>query len=249
MGKVVEPKSRIIPPLRDGDRISRPEFIRRYEATPYVTRAELINGVVHVIAGLPVYEGKETGMIPINDDLHGMPHSDAITWLGYYAAHTPGVKSSAPTSVYSPDEHSMPEPDAQLRLLPEYGGKAKKDAKGFLHGAPELVVEVANRTANHDLGPKFERYFEDGVEEYLVVRTRLKLVDWFVRGRTTFLSLKPDADGVYRSHTFPGLWLKASALLSGNTFGLLQALQQGLASPGHAAFVGKLKRRVARKKK
>ena len=36
------------PPLRDGDRLTREEFLRRWDAMPDVTRAELIDGVVHM---------------------------------------------------------------------------------------------------------------------------------------------------------------------------------------------------------
>lgn len=38
----------IIPPLENGDRLSREEFERRYEAMPHVKKAELLEGVVHM---------------------------------------------------------------------------------------------------------------------------------------------------------------------------------------------------------
>jgi hypothetical protein len=34
------------PPLREGDRLTRNEFLRRWEAMPELKRAELINGIV-----------------------------------------------------------------------------------------------------------------------------------------------------------------------------------------------------------
>jgi len=37
-----------IPPLRNGDHLTRDEFERRYEAMPHVNKAELIEGVVHM---------------------------------------------------------------------------------------------------------------------------------------------------------------------------------------------------------
>jgi hypothetical protein len=37
-----------IPPLEAGDRLSRAEFERRYEAMPNLKKAELIEGVVYV---------------------------------------------------------------------------------------------------------------------------------------------------------------------------------------------------------
>ena len=54
--------------------------------------------------------------------------------------------------------------------------------------------------------------------------------------------LKPDADGLIRSEVFPGLWLHVEALLQGNLAEVLSALQQGIASPEHAAFVDRLGR-------
>ena len=37
-----------IPPLEPGDRLTRPEFERRYAAMPQLHKAELIEGVVHM---------------------------------------------------------------------------------------------------------------------------------------------------------------------------------------------------------
>jgi hypothetical protein len=36
------------PPLENGDRLTRPEFERRYEAMSHLKKAELIEGVVYV---------------------------------------------------------------------------------------------------------------------------------------------------------------------------------------------------------
>jgi hypothetical protein len=37
-----------IPPLQRGDHLTRPEFERRYDATPNLKTAELIDGVVFI---------------------------------------------------------------------------------------------------------------------------------------------------------------------------------------------------------
>ena len=50
----------------------------------------------------------------------------------------------------------------------------------------------------------------------------------------------PDADGLYRSEAFPGLWLDPAALLTGDLEGIIAALGRGLATPEHAAFVARL---------
>ena len=67
-----------LPPLESGDRLTREEFERRYEAMPEVKKAELINGVV--------YMGS-----PVRFRAHGRPHVLLLTWLGTYSALTPGV--------------------------------------------------------------------------------------------------------------------------------------------------------------
>ena len=38
----------VVPPLENGDRLSRAEFERRYMAMPDLKKAELIEGVVYV---------------------------------------------------------------------------------------------------------------------------------------------------------------------------------------------------------
>src|SRR5579871_1764612 len=75
-----------IPPLREGDRLSRDEFERRYEAMPPESRAELVEGVVYMPS--PVRVGE-----------HGGPHFDLITWLGVYRIFTPGLRSGVSSTI------------------------------------------------------------------------------------------------------------------------------------------------------
>jgi hypothetical protein len=65
-------------------------------------------------------------------------------------------------------------------------------------------------------------------------------IDWFVLRRKRYVRLTPDEDGLLRSETFPGLWLDPSALLTGDLPRVMAAVQRGLASPEHAAFVARL---------
>jgi hypothetical protein len=251
MGKSVArvTKPATIPPLRDGDRMTRDEFWRRYEASPDVTRAELIKGVVHIISRCSP-KGKGPAVPPVSNEGHGDPHFDIIQWLGAYSRRTPGVRGSAPSTVFAPSEDAMPEPDALLRILPECGGQTTTDEEGYLYGAPELAVEVSNTTALIDLGPKLEVYQTEGIREYLVWRSRDRAVDWFRLNRSSrYVPLPPDADGVIRSRVFPGLWLDVNALLANDLDKVLAVVQLGLASPEHAAFVEKLRKAAARKKR
>ncbi len=47
-----------IPPLQSGDRLTRYEFERRYEAMPHLKKAELIEGVVYVPSPVTVFHSK-----------------------------------------------------------------------------------------------------------------------------------------------------------------------------------------------
>jgi sugar lactone lactonase YvrE len=86
-------------------------------------------------------------------------------------------------------------------------------------------------------------YAEAGVREYVVWRTLDQAVDWFTLTGGEFVSLPADANGILKSVVFPGLWLDPAAALRRDVAGVLQTLQQGLASPEHAAFVAALQAR------
>lgn len=239
------------PPLRDGDRLNGREFMRRYLASPEGFRAELINGVVYVNRWVaPGPQGKEQLMPPISGSDHGRPQGNITTVCGVYAAATPGVQALAPTTLILSPTDSTTEPDALLQILPEHGGMTSLGADDFLHGPPELVVEVARSSAHRDLGPKFEMYERHGVQEYIVWRTQDRILEWFRLNRNRrYTPLAPDDDGILRSRVFPGLWVHVEALLAGEMARVLEILHQGLASPAHQSFVDKLRKAANRKKR
>src|SRR5438034_100766 len=110
-----------IPPLQNGDRLTRAEFERRYDAMPDLKKAELVEGVVYIMPS------------PVRDTDHGHPHFNVITWLGHYAAFTPGVRGGDNSSLRMNLENE-PQPDAYLRLLPTHGGQADIDKDGYVTG-------------------------------------------------------------------------------------------------------------------
>jgi hypothetical protein len=215
-----------VPPLENGDRLTRAEFERRYAAMPEHVRAELIEGVVVMSS-------------PVRHNMHGAQHADLITWTGNYRAGTPGVLGGADATVRL-DLDNEAQPDVYLLVNPAHGGNARIDADGYISGAPELVAEVAASTVSHDLGPKLNAYRRNGVREYLVWRVQDAAIDWFILREGRFDRLPPDADGVTRSVVFPGLWLDASALLTSDLTRVLAVLRDGLSDPTHAAFVATL---------
>ncbi|WP_416669921.1 Uma2 family endonuclease [Egbenema bharatensis] len=218
-----QPHSLPIPPLESGDRLTRAEFERRYEATPEKFKAELIEGVVYVASPVRVF--------------HGTPHAALITWLGVYWTATPGV-SAADNTTTRLDMDNEPQPDALLRI--EMGGTSTISEDGYIEGAPELIAEIATSSAAIDLGAKQNAYRRNGVQEYLVWQTFENRLSWFRLQAEEFVLIEPDADGIIRSSVFPGLWLAVPALLEGRMMEVLSVLQAGIADPVHQAFVQRL---------
>src|SRR4051812_5111523 len=77
-GERNRPAYQVVPPLENGDHLTRDEFERRYEAMPWIKKAELIEGMVYVSS-------------PVLHRTHGKPHALVNGWLVYYFAQTPGV--------------------------------------------------------------------------------------------------------------------------------------------------------------
>ncbi len=212
------------PPLRDGDRLTSDEFLRRWEAMPDLKHAELLDGIVY----LPSLVTRK------HSDFHG----PLATWLGIYAIGTPGCRAGL-EGTWLMGSRNVPQPDSTLRILPEHGGQSRDDGE-YSAGAPELVLEVAASSSSRDLGVKLKLYESVGVREYLIAVTGKQQFIWKERAANAFQPLEPDADGIMRSRCFPGLWLDPAALWSRNLPRLHAALQQGLATPEHDAFVARL---------
>lgn len=214
------------PPLENGDRLTRFEFERRYEAMPHVQKAELIEGVVYMPS-------------PVRHRRHGWPHGRLIGWLIQYEAGTPGVETGNESTTRL-DLDNEPQPDAVLFIDPKRGGQAHITTDDYIEGAPELVAEVAASNVSIALNAKLHVYRRNGVREYIVWRVLDQEIDWFVLREGRYDRLQPGADGLYRSEIFPGLWLDPAALLRGDLATVLAAVQRGIASPEHAVFVAKL---------
>lgn len=217
-------KSLNIPPLENGDRLSRSEFERRYQAMPNHQKAELIAGIVYRASPLRITQ-------------HGNPHARIMTWLGSYWAVTPGIELGDNSTVQL-DHYNEPQPDALLRI--QTGGQSTVNEDGYVEGAPELIVEIAASTVSLDLHQKLEVYQLHQVQEYLVWRVEDDQLDWFQLKQGKYLKLQPDIEGVLYSQMFPGLWLDQNALLTGNLAKVLRVLQKGLASGEHQSFLEKL---------
>jgi Uma2 family endonuclease len=163
-------------------------------------------------------------------------------WLTTYWVATPGTQAlDNATTILG--ETSEPQPDGALIIDPAAGGQTGLSEDGYATGPPELIVEVASSSASIDLHAKRRDYEQAGVREYVVVVVRQRLIRWFVWQQGAYHDMAADADGIFRSRIFPGLWLHAEALLQLNGGQVMDVLRQGLATPEHAAFVQQLQPR------
>jgi Uma2 family endonuclease len=210
-------------PLENGDKLTRTEFERRYEAMPHVKKAELIEGIVYMAS-------------PVRFKRHGRPHARMMAWLTDYWIATPGVEVADNTTVRL-DVDNEPQPDALLRIE---GGQSSVSEDDYIEGAPELMVEVAASSASYDLRDKLSVYRRNRVQEYLVWQIYDRQLNWFRWREGEYILLKADGEGIVRSEVFPGLWLSVPALLEGNLLQIRRVLDLGLATAEHLAFVERL---------
>ncbi|MGB3641299.1 MAG: Uma2 family endonuclease [Rivularia sp. (in: cyanobacteria)] len=217
-----------VPPLENGDRLTRYEFEHRYQGMIQIKKAELIEGVVYVAS-------------PVRATKHGRPHAKIMTWLGTYCAATLGVDLQDNATVRL-DADNEPQPDALLRIEPEVGGNSRISKDDYIEGSPELVAEIAASSASYDLNDKKTAYRRNGVKEYIVWQMYENRLDWFLLKEGRYISLEADNNGIIRSEVFPGLWLSINALLEGNLAEVLTILQQGLQIDEHQKFVKSLQR-------
>jgi Uma2 family endonuclease len=224
-----------IAPLIAGDKLTRDEFLRRWEARPKIKKAELIGGIVYMPS-------------PVSID-HGDPDITLGGIFMVYAAATPGCQPSSNATVFMLDD--APQPDSHLRILPEYCGRSRIERhllndgteRRYVRGAPELAAEICLSSTSYDLHQKLDLYREAGVPEYLAVLLREKEVRWHRLRGNAYELLPVSPEGIIRSEVFPGLWLNVPALLASDMAQVLATLQQGIDSPEHRAFVERLQKR------
>lgn len=215
-----------LPPLQSGDRLTAAEFERRFDATPDLRKAELINGVVYMPP--PVIEGS-----------HGAPHADFALLVGWYKACTPGLIAGIDSTLRL-DARNRPQPDLYLRIDEASGGQSSSDAAGYPSAGPELVIEIAASTAGYDLHDKLDLYAAYQVREYVVWRTFDRAIDWMELTAEGYKPLPADGDGVFRSRVMPGFWVDSRSLLAGQSRDAFSVLERGIASTEHQAFVDRL---------
>jgi Uma2 family endonuclease len=212
------------PPLIAGQHLDQPTFHERYAAMPDGTWAELVGGVVHMPS-------------PVRNE-HGEYDEDLAVWTGLYKKSTKGLRSGKNVTVILGSFGEV-QPDGHLRIPQALGGRTRIE-RGYVVGAPELMIEIARSSRSYDLNQKKDEYAQAGALEYIVVELDPDRVHWFVLRDGRFEDLPADADGIHRSLVFPGLWLDAAALLAEDMDRVVEVLEQGIKTPAHAAFAAKL---------
>ena len=219
---------RIRPPvLHNGDTLGADEYLRRFCRMPEVKKAELVGGVVFMEHRVCVG--------------HGGAASDLIAWLGSYSFPTAGTQGGVRVTTLF-DDNNVVQPDVTLAVEPAAGGRITYSSDGYHVGGAELLAEVAMNSASFDAVLKPQLYRKHGVAEYVLWRVEDEAIDWWTLRDGQYQAIEPDAaDGLLKSVVYPGLWLDKPAMLRGDMPAVLAALQLGLASPGHAEFVAKLR--------
>ena len=216
----------MIPNLENGDRLNRLEFERRYQFMPPQKKAELIDGVVYMAAALRYRS-------------HGLPHSYLMTWLGFYAANTPGLELADNATVRL-DLDNEPQPDALLRIKTELGGQSRISEDDYVEGSPELIVEVSGSSVSYDLYNKLTIYRRHGVKEYIVWRVYDQEIDWFILEAGEYVKLPIGDLGLMESRTFPGLVLSVDDMIKGNLAKVLGILQAEINTQKHRSYCQQL---------
>jgi Uma2 family endonuclease len=120
-------------------------------------------------------------------------------WLSYYRAATPGVLLLDNATVILDAENEV-QPDAALCVVE--GGQTQI-VGAYLHGAPELVVEIATSSAAYDLHEKLRVYRRAGVREYVILLTLERETLWYYLNEGRYEAVAPGEDGIVRSQVFP----------------------------------------------
>lgn len=212
--------------LYNGDRMTQPEFHRRYQAYPDDVKFELVGGVVYMASPLR--------------RAHAKYHVQLTMLFGLYESKTPGVEvlDNATTIL---GEDSEPQPDLALRILSAYGGRSRETEDDYVAGPPELIAEIAHSTRSIDMHQKRLDYRAAGVREYLVLCVEEAAFHWF--GFKPDRKLGTDSRGVFRSQVFPGLWIDGRAVLAHDHTRAARTLRKGLTSAEHATFLRRLQAR------
>jgi len=207
--------------------MSSEEFLERWERMPALKQAELLEGMVYMAS-------------PIRIE-HGYWDRRVSAWLSLFVDRVHGLGAATNTTV-DLGERNVPQPDQIAYTKPEFGGRSTV-VRGVFTGVPELAVEVSYSSADIDHTVKKAIYSAASVEEYVVFDLLARKVTWWRLADGSYKKIPRGADGVRRSHVFPGLWLDERAFWIEDNERMFEVAAEGLASPEHAEFRKRLSSR------
>ncbi len=123
-----------------------------------------------------------------------------------------GVIRTAPLEVKIKPDGNAREPDI-IFIANEHLDRLTEDR---VNGAPDLIIEiVSDESVTRDRVKKFDEYEAGGVSEYWIIdnrphRRRAQFYQLDEHG--DYQTVKPAANGIYRSRALPGFWLKVAWL-------------------------------------
>jgi len=165
--------------------------------------AELISGE------LIIHEGKD-GMSPAPKDEH---QATSFILAAFLLQFFPARElRAAPTDVYLVEENVV-QPD--IFWVSAASGRCARQADGYLHGAPDFVIEILSpATAQLDRGVKFDLYEQCGVLEYWLVDPDARFVEVYRRENDRFArqGLFPEGK-TFKSIILNGASVKVADLL------------------------------------
>lgn len=145
-----------------------------YKSLPEGTRAELIDQVIYMSPS-PISK-HQVILNKINVQLYN-----------YLEESKAGIIYVSPLDVYLDEEMNAVQPDLSVVLK---GGLAKVDEVGYIHGAPDLIVEIlSSGNAKYDLVKKKELYERFGVKEYWIVDPETRQAQGFKLQTDKYISI------------------------------------------------------------
>jgi Uma2 family endonuclease len=124
----------------------------------------------------------DDGMSPAPKDIH---EEITMVLVALLLQFVPARElRTAPTDVHI-DGINVVQPD--LFWVNSKSGQCVRHEDGYLHGAPDLVVEILSpATAKQDKSTKYDLYEKHGVREYWIVDVDMQLVEVYTRQNEKF---------------------------------------------------------------
>ncbi|HXG66625.1 MAG TPA: Uma2 family endonuclease [Blastocatellia bacterium] len=156
-------------------------------------------------------------------------HQDLVDFLTalfrhFTEAHQSGVVRSAPFQMKTGPDLPGREPDIVF-VASEHRDRLQKT---HLRGPADLVVEIVSpESRTRDRKKKFAEYEQGGVREYWVIDYLRKEALFYLPDEDGSYHAAPvGEDGIFRSHTLEGLWLRVDWLWQEPLPPLMDVLRQ-----------------------